>query len=198
MNYNSINVNHSFSYTPPRVLTQPQISNASSSSSIKQFSLRRQTRQWTKEEDDRLREATKLYGTQRWHAIAQYVGNGRNQSQCSQRWQRVLDPKIKKTNWSEEEDRQLLQLVENYGTQRWMRIANEIGDRSDVQCRYRYYQIQKLGRKDGFSSDDMKEDQESEPSPQVENPTKPKISLPSISQLLDDVHWISTELTIKV
>lgn len=105
--------------------------------------MRRHTRQWTREEDDRLCEATKILGTQSWQAVAMYVGNGRNQSQCSQRWQRVLDPKIKKTTWTESEDQKLLKFVEEYGTQRWMRISNEFGNRSDVQCRYRYYQLLK-------------------------------------------------------
>ena len=105
--------------------------------------MRRHTRQWTREEDDRLCEATKILGTQSWQAVAMYVGNGRNQSQCSQRWQRVLDPKIKKSTWTESEDQKLLKFVEEYGTQRWMRISNEFGNRSDVQCRYRYNQLLK-------------------------------------------------------
>lgn len=105
--------------------------------------IRRHTRQWTREEDNRLCEATKILGTQSWQAVAMYVGNGRNQSQCSQRWQRVLDPKIKKTTWTESEDQKLLKFVNEFGTQRWMRISNEFGNRSDVQCRYRYYQLLK-------------------------------------------------------
>lgn len=120
--------------------------------STKSSMIRRHTRQWTREEDDRLREATKILGTQSWQAVAMFVGNGRNQSQCSQRWQRVLDPKIKKSSWTESEDALLLSMVEEYGTQRWMRISNEFGNRSDVQCRYRYYQLTKKKSIDNVST----------------------------------------------
>jgi hypothetical protein len=106
-------------------------------------SARRKTQQWTAIEDTRLLAAIHKYGTENWNLIAQFVGNGRRRSQCSQRWQRGLDPRISRSRWSPEEEALLLQLVAKHGEKSWIRVSNDLGNRSDVQCRYRFYQIQK-------------------------------------------------------
>ena len=100
------------------------------------------TRAWNPYEDRRLLAGIYKFGMSDWSIISSYVGNGRTKAQCSQRWQRGLDPKIKKTPWTSEQDSKLLRNVEHYGDKSWTRIALEIGDRSDVQCRYRYHQLQ--------------------------------------------------------
>ena len=64
--------------------------------------------------------------------------------QCSQRWIRVLDPHISKEQWSSEEETKLLELVGYYGTKAWFKISQIFGNRSDVQCRYKYMQLSKL------------------------------------------------------
>jgi hypothetical protein len=56
---------------------------------------------WTEEEDDRLREAVKLYGG-RWSRIAEVVGT-RNGDQCWKRWYDCLDPRIDKSPWTAED-----------------------------------------------------------------------------------------------
>ncbi|KAK8892710.1 hypothetical protein M9Y10_029950 [Tritrichomonas musculus] len=100
--------------------------------------IRKKSRQWTPEEDQRLIEAINTKGSDNWSQIAKIVGNGRTQAQCSQRWHRVLDPKISKGNWSKEEEEKLISLVESVGTKAWTKIASKMGNRSDVQCRFRY------------------------------------------------------------
>ena len=104
---------------------------------------RRQTRSWNSNEDNRLMMAVHKFGLENWSQIASYVGNGRTRSQCSQRWIRVLDPKISKTKWTQEEEKKLLKLVAKYGEKNWMRVSNSLGNRSDVQCRYRYNQLKR-------------------------------------------------------
>lgn len=99
---------------------------------------RRQTRSWSTNEDNRLLMAIHKYGNDNWNKIALYVGNGRSRSQCSQRWIRVLDPKISKNHWTEEEEAMLIDLVKKFGNKNWMKISVCMGNRSDVQCRYRY------------------------------------------------------------
>ncbi|EAX97889.1 Myb-like DNA-binding domain containing protein [Trichomonas vaginalis G3] len=99
---------------------------------------RNKSRSWTPEEDNRLIEAVNKYGSSEWCKIAQYVGNGRTRSQCGQRWNRVLSPQISKDPWTPEEDQKLANLVCLYGDRTWSKIANEMGSRSDVQCRYRW------------------------------------------------------------
>ena len=93
---------------------------------------------WTIEEDNKLIEAIKLHGTSNWSQIAIYIGSSRTRGQCSQRWNRDLNPSIKREKWTSEEDKILLHLVELYGLKSWTRISKEIGTRSDVQCRFHY------------------------------------------------------------
>jgi hypothetical protein len=108
---------------------------------------RKKTHPWTHQEDTRLIAAMHKYSsteTYFWSSVAQFVGNGRTRSQCSQRWIRVLDPRISKQQWTPEEDDLLLKLVAKYGEKAWMKVSGDLKQRSDVQCRYRYTQLQKL------------------------------------------------------
>ena len=93
---------------------------------------------WTNEEDEKLKKAVEEHGSNNWGTVADEVGNGRTRSQCSQRWNRVINPKISKANWTQEEEQKLLNAVEAYGVKAWTRVASEFGNRSDVQCRFKY------------------------------------------------------------
>ncbi|OHT08416.1 Myb-like DNA-binding domain containing protein [Tritrichomonas foetus] len=106
-----------------------------------QSPLRKKTRTWTATEDKRLLAGVARYGVDNWQFVAHFVGNGRNRAQCSQRWTRGLNPKISKKNWTPEDDKQLQELVNLYGDKSWTKIANILGNRSDVQCRYHYRQL---------------------------------------------------------
>ncbi|KAH0792956.1 Myb-like DNA-binding domain containing protein [Histomonas meleagridis] len=110
---------------------------------VDNYVTRKKTRTWNINEDNRLYMGVCLFGPENWNEITPFVGNGRLRSQCSQRWLRVLDPKISKSAWSYEEDSMLIYLVNLFGEKSWMRVSNQIGTRSDVQCRYRYQQLQK-------------------------------------------------------
>jgi hypothetical protein len=100
---------------------------------------RKSRNHWTPEEDDRLRAAVESSGADNWQLIASIVGGGRSKSQCSQRWFRRLDPRLDSSNWTCEEEQKLLDLLQVYGTKNWTRISREMGNRSDVQCRFRYF-----------------------------------------------------------
>jgi hypothetical protein len=106
-------------------------------------SLRHKTRQWTAPEDLRLLAGVRRFGQEDWNAVARFVGNSRTRSQCSQRWQRGLDPHISRKPWTREEEVALQRLVAQFGEKAWIRVSQELGNRSDVQCRYRYMQIKK-------------------------------------------------------
>ena len=108
---------------------------------------RKKTRTWATIEDQRLIMGVFKFGIDNWSAISKFVGSGRTRSQCSQRWIRVLDPKISKSLWSAEEESKLLKLVSLYGEKSWTKISSEMGNRSDVQCRYHYKQINPLKSK---------------------------------------------------
>ena len=110
---------------------------------VEEANIRKKSRTWTTYEDDRLIAGIYRYGIDNWTSISRFVGNGRTRSQCSQRWQRGLDPHLSKDQWSVQEEAFLLQLVAYYGEKSWTQIASKMGNRSDVQCRYRYKQMQK-------------------------------------------------------
>lgn len=114
---------------------------------------RRRNRTWTPYEDQRLLAGILKNGIENWTPISKFVGNGRTRSQCSQRWYRGLNPKISKEQWSQEEEAKLMKLVEELGTGSWTKIAAKMGNRSDVQCRYRYKQLSKECRKDSGDED---------------------------------------------
>lgn len=45
--------------------------------------------------------------------------------------------------WSPDEEKQLIDIVVELGEHSWANVAKRLGTRSDVQCRYRFYQITK-------------------------------------------------------
>lgn len=106
---------------------------------------RRKPRAWSHSEDIRLLAAIHRFGLESWAPIATFVGASRTRAQCSQRWARGLNPRLLKTEWSYQEEEQLIGLVGQYGTKKWKRIATAMGSRSDVQCRYHFFQMVRAG-----------------------------------------------------
>ena len=72
------------------------------------------SRPWTDEEDATVRALVLNHGTKRWSLIAAQL-TGRTGKQCRERWHNQLDPAIKKDNWTQEEDRTLLDAHRNLG-----------------------------------------------------------------------------------
>lgn len=104
---------------------------------------RKKTRPWMPEEDKRLYSGILKYGVENWTLVSNFVGNGRNRAQCSQRYSRGLNPRLSKSTWTHEENLKLIGLVQRYGDKSWTRVAQQMGTRSDVQCRYHYAHLQK-------------------------------------------------------
>lgn len=102
---------------------------------------RKKARAWTEKEDTRLLAAINKFGLDSWLEVTDFVGSGRTRAQCSQRWFRGLDPRISKYLWTREEEERLVELVKQFGDHSWTKVANALGNRSDAQCRYHYYQI---------------------------------------------------------
>lgn len=48
---------------------------------------------------------------------------------------------VKKRWWTQEEDDQLKQLVDEFGAKNWKRIASFFQDRTDVQCLHRWQKV---------------------------------------------------------
>lgn len=93
---------------------------------------------WRNTEDEILKAAVMKYGKNQWARIASLL-HRKSSKQCKARWFEWLDPSIKKTEWSREEEEKLLHLARLMPTQ-WRTIAPIIG-RTPAQCLEHYEQL---------------------------------------------------------
>ena len=89
---------------------------------------------WSQDEDRLLIQGVQIYGTQ-WSKIAQTI-RGRTDDACSKRYREALDPELKKTEWTSEEDSLLAQAVERHGSS-WKLVGADL-KRSSLACRNRH------------------------------------------------------------
>lgn len=92
---------------------------------------------WTAEEDLKLSQWVAKEGPQKWSQCSVVIP-GRSGKQCRERWLNNLDPEIKRTEWSEEEDGLLFNLYEQFGTA-WSRIAKYFKGRTENNVKNRFY-----------------------------------------------------------
>ncbi|VDO67596.1 unnamed protein product [Heligmosomoides polygyrus] len=103
----------------------------------------RMTRDWTKEEDDRLIALVKVMtvnGTVQWDKVTFYMP-GRHRQQCRTRYQRTLDENVRHGRWSDHEDLLLMSAVARFGAKDWAKVAKAVVGRSDGQCRERWCNV---------------------------------------------------------
>ncbi|GAU13125.1 hypothetical protein TSUD_174250 [Trifolium subterraneum] len=84
--------------------------------------------QWTANENSNLVELVDTYGFD-WSKIAKFM-NGRNGKQCRERWHNHLRPQIKKTSWSGEEEKILIEAHKEVGN-KWTKIAALLPERTE-------------------------------------------------------------------
>ncbi|KAE8605364.1 hypothetical protein XENTR_v10015082 [Xenopus tropicalis] len=126
---------------------------------------------WRNTEDEILKAAVMKYGKNQWSRIASLL-HRKSAKQCKARWYEWLDPSIKKTEWSREEEEKLLHLAKLMPTQ-WRTIAPIIG-RTAAQCLEHYeYLLDKAAQRDNEeeSADDPRKLKPGEIDPNPE--TKP-------------------------
>jgi hypothetical protein len=73
-----------------------------------------------------------------WKSISSYLA-GKSEVQCLHRWNKVLNPELVKGPWTEQEDKQVMELVAKHGAKRWSVIAAELPGRIGKQCRERWH-----------------------------------------------------------
>lgn len=100
---------------------------------------------WTPEEDGRLLELIRQWGDSNWPVIASSM-EGRTGAQCMLRFQKTLDPSIRKGKWTGEEDELLRFAVKFHGGEKsekrdWCLVCRWVPGRTDVQCRERWMNI---------------------------------------------------------
>eukprot|EP01104_Vermistella_antarctica_P013882 TRINITY_DN427_c0_g1_i1.p1 TRINITY_DN427_c0_g1~~TRINITY_DN427_c0_g1_i1.p1 ORF type:complete len:823 (+),score=272.92 TRINITY_DN427_c0_g1_i1:267-2735(+) len=93
---------------------------------------------WKNTEDEILKAAVMKYGKNQWSRVASLL-HKKSSKQCKARWYEWLDPSIKKTEWSREEEEKLLHLAKLMPCQ-WRTIAPIVG-RTATQCLERYEKL---------------------------------------------------------
>jgi hypothetical protein len=131
------NTNEAATIAPNTATSKPP-SSASSSAAPKTPSTR-----WTKEEDDAIRKFVDECGssnTKDWSALQAQQLQNRTAVQIKDRYQKVLkSASLIKGPWTEEEDRQVVQLVRTHGAKKWSVIAGFLPGRIGKQCRERWH-----------------------------------------------------------
>ncbi|GAA5812296.1 hypothetical protein MFLAVUS_005747 [Mucor flavus] len=144
---------------------------------------------WKNTEDEILKAAVSKYGKNQWARISSLLVR-KTPKQCKARWYEWLDPSIKKTEWSKEEDEKLLHLAKLMPTQ-WRTIAPIVG-RTPAQCLERYQRLLdeaesresdksvelglsgSIGHESGPSADDVRKLRPGEVDPEPESkPARP-------------------------
>ncbi|KAJ1444627.1 pre-mRNA splicing factor component-domain-containing protein [Pelagophyceae sp. CCMP2097] len=93
---------------------------------------------WKNTEDEILKAAVMKYGKNQWARVASLL-NRKTAKQCKARWYEWLDPSIKKTEWTRDEEEKLLHLAKLYPCQ-WRTVAPLVG-RTAAQCMERYERL---------------------------------------------------------
>lgn len=120
-----------------------------------------------------MKAAVMKYGKNQWSRIASLL-HRKSAKQCKARWFEWLDPSIKKTEWSKEEDEKLLHLAKLMPTQ-WRTIAPIVG-RTAAQCLERYEHLLDMAQKkeEGDLTDDPRKLKPGEIDPNPESkPARP-------------------------
>ena len=93
---------------------------------------------WKNSEDEILKAAIMKYGKNCWPRVASLLSR-KTAKQCKDRWHGWLDPSIRKTDWSQEEEEKLLHLAKLMPNQ-WRTIAPIVG-RTAGQCVEHYEKL---------------------------------------------------------
>jgi len=126
---------------------------------------------WRNTEDEIMKAAVMKYGKNQWSRIASLL-HRKSAKQCKARWFEWLDPSIKKTEWSKEEDEKLLHLAKLMPTQ-WRTIAPIVG-RTAAQCLERYEHLLDMAQRKEDGGDPSNDPRKLKPGEIDPNPeTKP-------------------------
>jgi hypothetical protein len=102
-------------------------------------------RKFTPDEDAQIRHFVDLHGARQWDLLAQALTD-RNPRQIRDRWVHYLSPLVSTKPFSLDEDRQLLRLCLQHGTQ-WSVLVKHFPGRTDINLKNRWNKLQRRSKK---------------------------------------------------
>ena len=130
---------------------------------------------WKNSEDEILKAAIMKYGLNQWARVASLLPR-KTAATCKARWFEWLDPSIRKTEWTREEEERLLHLAKLMPSQ-WRTIAPLVG-RTAAQCVEHYERLLDAAQSKDDESSSSRQDHtklrpgEIDPMPEVK-PARP-------------------------
>ena len=92
---------------------------------------------WSKEEDELLVDWVKQNGSTKWTECSKFI-NGRCGKQCRERWVNILNPDIKKGDWSEQEQEIIFSKLPNFMTS-WSLMSGVLVGRTENSIKNYFY-----------------------------------------------------------
>ncbi|XP_054810353.1 transcription factor MYB39-like [Prosopis cineraria] len=89
---------------------------------------------WTPEEDEKLFKYISKHGSGSWRSVPKHAGLNRCGKSCRLRWTNYLRPDIKRGNFTEEEERLIVNLHSVLGN-KWSKIATHLPGRTDNEIK---------------------------------------------------------------
>ena len=105
-------------------------------SRVKKYESRNKTKQYSRQDDLKIIEYVDLYG-KNWKKIALFFP-GSTPEMLENRYKNKLDPKLKRTKFTKEEDEKVLALYNQFGN-KWKEIASFFPDRNVTMIKNRFY-----------------------------------------------------------
>jgi hypothetical protein len=97
---------------------------------------------FTPQDDGELRNLVNTFGDGNWTDIAIRMPSGLSSRQCRERWRNYVSPSLHNQNWTDEDDRKLIDEFARLGP-RWAIIAEAFPGRSGNTVRNRYFLLKR-------------------------------------------------------
>ena len=117
------------------------LNNQFENSSSNHFKLRKKrSSRWTKEDDNLLISLVEEFEGKGWKKISSFIKE-RTPIQCLHRWSKILKPGLVKGPWTFQEDKMLIDWVNENGSSDFLSCNNVIAGRTSKQCRERWQNV---------------------------------------------------------